>query len=165
VKDFFKRHERRIEGMGKTGKKRVPRLVVASFLAIAPGIAHAEDIAGGSTIHVVGISREACDRISAYIPNGEADYKPGAAADGSTVAPADLDGGYGVASRGSYSFPVTIDPFRGQSPQFSAHTEMEVAQVTLDTATGRVTVDGQDVTGADRALAEACAHLNDRPAH
>lgn len=151
--------------MGKTGKKRFLRLAAASLLAIAPGIAHAEDLAGGSTIHVVGISREACDHIATYIPNGEADYKPGVAADGSTVAPADLDGGYGVALRESYSFPVTIDPFRGQSPQFSAHTEMEVAQVTLDAATGRVTVDGQDVTGAARALAEACARLNDEPAH
>jgi hypothetical protein len=139
-------------------------VVVAAMLAVASP-AFAEDLAGGPPLHVTGISREACDHIATYIPNGEADYKPGLAADGSTVAPADLDGGYGIAPRESYSFPVTIDPFRGNSPQFSAHTDMEVAQVTLDPATGRVTVDGKDVTGADHALAEACARLDDKAAH
>jgi hypothetical protein len=139
-------------------------VVAAAMFAVA-GPAFAEDLAGGPPFHVTGISREACDHIATYIPDGEADYKPGVAADGSTVAPADLDGGYGIAPRESYSFPVTIDPFRGNSPQFSAHTDMKVAQVTLDAATGRVTVDGKDVTGADRALAEACAHLNDKAAH
>lgn len=137
-------------------------VLAAAFLALAVAPLRADELAGGSSLHVVGISREACNRLATYIPNGEADYKPGVTADGRTVAPADLDGGYGIAPRQSYSFPITIDPFGGQSARFSAHTGMDVAQVVLDPATGRVTIDGQDIAGADRALAQACAELGDK---
>lgn len=133
--------------------------------AASHGLAAAE-LAGGEDepFRVVKISPEACAQIATYASNGEADYQPGIAADGSQVAPADLDGGYGLAPRTLYSFPVEIEPF-GANPQFSPNTSLVVADVTIDPRTGRMTVDGQDVTGADRALADACARQNDQPAN
>ncbi|MGB3810907.1 MAG: hypothetical protein WA943_12490 [Parvibaculum sp.] len=124
----------------------------------------ADELAGGEPpFRVVGIDRDACAQIANYAPTGEADYKPGIAADGSTVAPADLDGGYGIEPRGLYHFPVKIEPFGSANSRFNAQTSLEIADVTIDPKTGRVTIDGQDVSGADRALADACAHLDDQP--
>jgi hypothetical protein len=139
-------------------------LAGVAFLAItAHGLA-AQELAGGEDrpFRVVKISPEACSQIATYASNGEADYKPGVAADGTPVAPADLDGGAGLAPRTLYSFPIEIEP-AGANPQFSPNTSLMVADVTIDPKTGRMTIDGQDVTGADRALAEACSHQDDHP--
>ena len=129
-------------------------------LSGAHGLA-AEELAGGPP-RIVAISPEVCARLSTYMSN-EADYKAGVAVDGSTVAPADIDPVY--EPRTTFSFPIEIDPFRGANARYSPNTAAVVADVTIDTTTGRTTIDGQEVTGADRALAEACAHQNDQPAN
>lgn len=150
----------------KNAAKIVLRLLAGAGLLLSAQTLVAEELAGGgdTPFHVVSISPEACSQIAAYVSNGEADYQPGVAADGSAVAPADLDGGYGLAPRTLYSFPIEIEPV-GANPQFSPNTSLTVADVAIDPRTGRMTIDGQDVTGADRALADACAHPGDRPAN
>lgn len=148
--------------MKNTAGKWMRLLAGVAFLASSQSLA-AEELAGGDLpFRIVRIDPEICARIATYNSN-EADYKPGVAADGSAVAPADLDPVF--VPRSTYSFPVEIDPFGGSSPQFSGNTGLVVADVTIDAKTGRTTIDGQDVTGADRALADACARLKDQPAN
>lgn len=121
----------------------------------------AEELAGGPP-HILAVSPEVCARLSTYMSN-EADYKPGVAADGSAVAPADIDPVY--EPRSTFSFPIEIAPFGSANSRYSSETTAVVADVTIDAKTGRTTIDGQEVTGADRALAEACAHQDRQPAN
>ena len=88
------------------------------------------------------------------------DYVPGVAVDGSAVAPADLDGGHRYGQRPVYEFDITLDPVAALNPAFASTTQMAVARVRIDMATGRMTIDGHDVAGADHAVAEACARLH-----
>jgi hypothetical protein len=137
---------------------KISALLAMAFLAVFSPALAGELVGGGAPFEVVEIGADACAALATYVPNGEADYQPGVAADGAAVAPADVDGGYRFEPRAIYSFPVKIAPLANQNPKFSPDTSLEVATVTVDPNTGRVTVDGVDVTGADRALAEACAH-------
>lgn len=145
--------------------KRTRIIATASLAALigAPVVVtHAEELAGGvAPFEVVEVDDALCSRLALYVPNGEADYKPGVAADGSAVAPADIDGGANIEPRGFYSFPVKIAPF-GNGTKYSSDSTVEVATVTFDPKTGLVMVDGQQVGGADRALADACAHRSEK---
>ncbi|MGB5947855.1 MAG: hypothetical protein WBG82_00905 [Parvibaculum sp.] len=130
----------------------------AVILAAALTPASAEELAGAEApFQVVEIGGEGCAALATYLPNGEADYKPGVAADGSAVAPADLGGGYGIEPRTQYTFQVRIAPLGAANPKYSPDSSFEVATVEIDTKTGRVSVDGAEVSGAGHALAEACA--------
>lgn len=120
---------------------------------------HADELAGGDAPRIVEISEADCRNIAPYLPGG-ADYVPGVAADGSAVAPADINGGYGYGLRPLYEFDVTLDPLVGRNPAFNSATKMAVARIAIDTRTGQATIDGQDVSGVDHALAEACASLH-----
>ena len=119
----------------------------------------AEELAGSDAPRIAEISEDDCRRIAPYLPGG-ADYVPGVAADGSAVAPADIDGGYRYGLRPLYEFDVTLDPLVGRNPAFNSATEMTVARIVIDTRTGRATIDGEDISGVDHALAEACARLH-----
>ncbi|MDO8289318.1 MAG: hypothetical protein Q7T44_08885 [Parvibaculum sp.] len=133
---------------------------IAVCLAFLASPALADELAGGGEpLKIVKIAPETCAQIAPYLSSDEAAYKPGIAADGSAVAPADIDGGTGFEPRSLYTFPVQIYPLAGgpASPYRDA-TKMTIADVTLDTKTGRVTIDGQDVSGGNRALIEACSH-------
>jgi hypothetical protein len=137
-------------------------VLVCGFGFSALTVAHAEDdLAGGDKPYrALKLSPEACRELAPYIPGG-ADYQPGVAADGSPVAPADLNGGW-PAPRQIYSFPVEIEPLR-RSHRPYARSRLEVANLTFDVRTGRVTLDGQDISGGNRALAEACAYQATKP--
>lgn len=131
----------------------------AAMLAAALAPASAEELAGGEApFRVIEIGAEACAALATYLPDGEADYTPGVAADGSAVAPADIGGGYGIEPRTRYTFQVRIAPLGASAPKYSPDSSLEVASVAIDAKTGRVSVDGVEVSGADHALAEACAH-------
>ena len=135
------------------------RFCTGLLLALSLSTAQAEELAGsGEPLRILDISPESCARLAPYISNGDADFKPGVAADGSAVAPADLDGGYGLEARDTYHFPVKIYPLETPATEFSRGTTLEVADVAIDTKTGRITFDGKDVSGGNRALSEACAH-------
>ncbi len=127
------------------------------FLLALP--ATAEELAG---LDIAYIEQSDCDAIAVHLPGG-ADYVPGVAADGSPVAPADLGGGYGYGSRPVYEFDITLDPLIGRNPTFNSATKMTVGRVRIDTTTGQTTIDGHDVSGANHALAEACARLHHKP--
>tara|TARA_R110000824_G_scaffold155226_6_gene327732 strand:- start:22455 stop:22916 length:462 start_codon:yes stop_codon:yes gene_type:complete len=127
--------------------------------SVAPSIA--AELAGGDNDFVIeGIDPDACRQLAPYLSQGEADYQPGIAVDGSAVAPADLDGGYAVPPRQFYEFPVKIRPLADSASPVAEATELEVAHVIFDAKSGRVTLDGQDISGGNRALSEACAHLS-----
>lgn len=134
------------------------RLLSLLVLVLAAAPAQAE-LAGSEAPRIVEISEQDCRHIAPYIPGG-ADYVPGVAADGRAVAPADLNGGYGYGLRPVYEFDATLDPLIGRNPAFNSATKMNVARIAIDMTTGRVTIDGEDVTGLDHALAEACARLH-----
>lgn len=128
--------------------------VVVVFLA-AP--AAAEELAGGGEpLHILEISPEVCARLAPYISTGDAAFKPGVAADGSAVAPADLDGGSGYQLPATYRFPLKIKPIAGTGEPYD-YADLFIADVTFDLQTGRVSIDGRDVSDGDKALAEACA--------
>lgn len=130
-----------------------------SLALLLPFSAHAGELAGGEAPRIEKVSEADCRHIAPYLPGG-ADYVPGVAADGSAVAPADVDGGYAYGRWPVYEFYVTVFPSSGLSPAFGARAEVPVALVRVDSQTGRTTIDGQDVSGADHALVEACARLH-----
>ena|SRR3990167_3834875 len=134
-------------------------ILLALFPVLAGSAAHAAELAGSDAPRIAEISADDCRRIAPYLPGG-ADYVPGVAADGSAVAPADIDGGYRYGLRPLYEFDVTLDPLVGRNPAFNSATEMTVARIVIDTRTGRATIDGEDISGVDHALAEACARLH-----
>jgi hypothetical protein len=132
------------------------KVLLASACMLAAGTVGlcAEEIfpADNAPFHVVAIDPEACNQLANVSGNG-ADFQAGVGADGSEVAPADL--GTSFKPRDLYYFNVEIEPLGGTS-QYSPLTSLDVASVELDMKTGRITIDGQDVSGADRALADAC---------
>lgn len=136
----------------------------AFFLMLLPSSASAEELAGkGEPFKVLDISPEACAQLAPYVSNGDADYKPGVAADGSAVPPADLDAEDQLQPRSLYNFQIKIDPLGSSSP-YSNLTTLDVADVTIDSQTGRITIDGHDIgMGGNRALAEACALRATKP--
>ena len=135
------------------------RLSILLLLCIAPA-AHAEvGLAGEDAPLVVSVSEKDCRHISAYLPGG-ADYVPGTTADGRTVAPADLNGGYGYGLRPYYEFDIEVTAARRRNPAYRMRGDISVARVGIDMTTGRVTIDGQDAAGMDHAIAEACARLH-----
>lgn len=135
-------------------------LVLALFAT--PALADGKDgelAGGGEPLKIIKIDPETCGHLAPYLSSDEAAYKPGVAADGSAVAPADVDGSMGFEPRSLYTFPVQIFPFAGgPAAPYREGTKLTVADATLDTKTGRITIDGQDVSGGNRALIEACAH-------
>lgn len=139
-----------------------PVITLLLGLLIVSPLAAEERLAGANDLSHARISDADCARIAPYLPGG-ADYVPGVAADGSAVAPADVDGGYGYGSRRLYEFDVTLDPLDGRPATFDSNSQMAVARVAIDMETGRTTIDGHDVSGASHALAEACAGLHHKP--
>lgn len=133
-------------------------------ITLIAGPLYGEELAGkGEPFRVLDISPEACARLAPYVSSGDADYQPGVAVDGSAVAPADLDGGYGLEPRSIYRFQVQIEPFNGTAAPYSNQTTLDVADVMIDSKTGRVTIDGHDMASGNRALAEACALQHSQP--
>jgi len=131
-------------------------------MAISAAARAETGLAGSDAPRIAEISEDDCRRIAPYLPGG-ADYVPGVAADGSAVAPADVNGGYGYGLRPLYEFDVTLDPLIGRNPALNSTTDMPVAHVVIDTRSGHATIDGEDVSGIGHALAEACAGLHHKP--
>jgi len=136
-----------------------PTITVLVFCLVASSSSlSADDQAGkGEPFRVLDISPEDCAQLAPYVSSGDADYKPGVAVDGSPVAPADLDADNQLKPHSFYNLQIKIDPLAGGSAPFSNLSRLDVANVEIDTQTGHVTIDGQDI-GVDgrHALAEAC---------
>lgn len=114
---------------------------------------------GERALEVTSISADACRTLATYRGDGRADYQPGIAADGSPVMQADLDA-TPVTLAPVYSFTVEVMPLTGANQRFSPETGMAVAQVDVDPVTGRIMINGHEMSGAQAELSQACARLH-----
>lgn len=140
----------------------VARLCLLGLACVGPVAASvAAELAGGDNdFSIAEIDPDACRQLAPYLSQGEAEYQPGVTVSGSAVAPADLTGGYAVPPRHFYEFPVKIRPLAGSVSPVAQASELEVAHIVFDAKSGRVTLDGHDISGGNRALSEACTHLS-----
>jgi len=117
--------------------------------------AHAVELAGGERLQITGIAPEDCARIATLEPNGEADYKPGMATDGSAVVPADVEGSISIAPPELLAFKVRVAPISNPADRFN-RSYIDTIEVEIDPRTGRVSVEGQEIDGAVHEIADAC---------
>lgn len=85
--------------------------LLALLLAAAPDVGSQEAGASGGLL----VSYEDCRRLTRYVPNGDAEYRPGVDVHGRPVAPADVDGGAGaVELPSSFTFYLDFAPFQAE---------------------------------------------------
>ena len=65
--------------------------------------------AAPASAQTVSITYEECQRFTRHVPDDDVTYKPGVDAQGRSVAPADLNGGFKIDPPTEFSIPVTID--------------------------------------------------------
>jgi len=134
----------------------MPRLLAMTLILLVSGAqAWAGELAGGPP-SIKEVPRELCAHMAALPPTGEADYKPGIAVDGSHVAPADIDGAIHIQPPPVLSFRARVSPIRDPRDRYS-RSYIDTVEIQIDTQTGRLFVDGQEIDGAAHAIAEACA--------
>jgi hypothetical protein len=137
---------------------------IAAFAAIAGGYgvaAHADarpPSSGSAPVAVV--SRDDCRRLVNHQPDPGVAYKPGVDVRGKPVAPADL----AAIDQNAVPSQITIDlqTLLGQLPLTNApaslgNSYVHQGQVSIDLATGAVTLNGQKVgENAAATVVEAC---------
>lgn len=127
------------------------RKTLVLLAAVAPLAAHAETIT---------VTSADCGDTVAYTPDPSVEYKPGVAADGSAVAPADLPGSSMTVAPPK---KITIDITRYYQDRFGlssseAQYGANLGKVTVEN--GKAYYNGQPLaTGAQNAIAEACNKL------
>lgn len=125
-------------------------------LALVPGLATAAEPA-------IAITTTDCARLVKHVPAPDVEYQPGQDVHGRPVAPADLDGGYGMNLPETIRIPVTVllqERFGipANSVLYKAEAEIGVAEVSLDGE--RVTFNGQALTSPEaQALAATCQEI------
>jgi len=117
--------------------------------------AHAAELAGGERVQIIGVAPEDCARMATLEPNGEADYKPGVAADGSAVVPADVEGSISIAPPDMLAFKVRVAPIPNPADRFNP-SYIDTIEIEIDPRTGRATAEGQEINGAAHEIADAC---------
>lgn len=107
----------------------------------------------------VTVTEAECANFSAHTPDASVAYRPGVAADGSAVAPADLPGsGFTVTPPENIAIDIKIDPSRLPAGAGRYLGEATVGKVELKD--GRVYYNGTEIdSGAGHAVAEACRKL------
>lgn len=106
---------------------------------------------------IESISETGCRLLTRHVPAENVAYRPGVSATGKRVVPADLAGRLSYRRHPVYEFGVRIEPFPVSS-KFNAQSYLEVATVTFDPDTRRITVDGEELVWLhEKALLEACA--------
>ena len=109
----------------------------------------------------VTVTRNDCRHVTAHTPDASAAYTPGSTADGRSVAPADLGGGYKVKPPETFSMDINIDlQERFGLPANKGQYMGEIRAGRVEIKDGRAFYNGQELaTGAQNAVAEACAKL------
>lgn len=112
---------------------------------------------------VMMLNRGDCERIgTVYRPAPDVAYKPGVDVHGRPVAPADLPNGYEDVLPDQVVIPLTV-PLRRYAPQAPADvagSDVYAGAVTVDLASGKVSLNGRPLEPDDgQALAQACARL------
>jgi len=109
----------------------------------------------------VTVTKADCSHIVSHTPDASVAYTPGVTADGRSVAPADLAGGYRVKPPESYSMDINIDlQERFGLPANKGQYMGEIKAGKVEIKDGKAFYNGQELaTGAQNAVAEACAKL------
>ena len=112
----------------------------------------------------VTVTKAECRHIVSHTPDASVAYRPGVTADGRSVAPADLSGGYRVKSPESYSMDINIDlQERFGLPANKGQYMGEIKAGKVEIKDGKAFYNGQELaTGAQNAVAEACAKLQQK---
>lgn len=117
--------------------------------ALAGGLA-------GGPLAFEQVPADLCVRITTLAPSGEADYKPGVTVHGRPVASAEADGSLYFPPPPVLVFKARVAPFPNAADRYN-RSYIDTVEVEIDTKTGRLRVDGQEIDGTAHALAEACA--------
>ena len=144
----------RLTNVGDTKSMCKFALVVA--LVICGGAAHA-----ATTTVTVTVTKADCRHIVYHTPDASVAYRPGVTADGRSVAPADLAGGYRVKPPETFSMDINIDlQARFGLPANKGQYVGEIKAGRVEIKDGKAFYNGQELaTSAENAVAEACANL------
>ena len=109
----------------------------------------------------VTVTKADCSHIVTHTPDASVAYTPGVTADGRSVAPADLSGGYRVKPPESFSMAINIDlQERFGLPATKRQYMGEIRAGKVEIKDGKAFYNGQQLaTGAQNAVAEASAKL------
>lgn len=109
----------------------------------------------------VTVSKNDCRHIVAHTPDASVAYTPGVTADGRSVAPADLNGGFRVKPPESFTMNINIDlQERFGLPANKGQYMGEIRAGKVEIKNGKAFYNGQELaTGAQNAVAEACRKL------
>lgn len=109
----------------------------------------------------VTVTKNDCRHIVAHTPDASVAYTPGVTADGRSVAPANLGGGYAVKPPETFSMDINIDlKERFGLPAKKGQYMGEIKAGKVEIKNGRAFYNGQELaTGAQNAVAEACRKL------
>ncbi len=125
-------------------------LIAIAVLAALPVSSHAAKIT---------VTKEQCRNVVAHTPDASVAYQPGVTADGRSVAPANLDGGFTVKAPDSISIDIQIDP--SKLPAGAGRYLSESAVGKVEYKNGRVFYNGQPVSsGSSHDVIEACKKLS-----
>lgn len=109
----------------------------------------------------VTVTENDCRHIVAHSPDASVSYTPGSTADGRSVPPADLSGGYKVKPPESFSMDINIDlQERFGLPANKGQYMGEIKAGKVEIKDGRAFYNGQELaTGAQNEIARACRKL------
>jgi hypothetical protein len=109
----------------------------------------------------VTVTKNDCRHVVAHTPDASVSYTPGSTADGRSVAPADLSGGYKVKPPETFSMDINIDlQERFGLPANKGQYMGELKAGKVEIEDGKAYYNGQELAaGAQNAVAEACAKL------
>ena len=112
----------------------------------------------------VTVTKADCRHIVSHTPDASVAYRPGVPADGRSVAPADLSGGYRVKPPESYSMDINIDlQERFGLPVNKGRYMGELDAGSVKFKDGKVTYNGQELnTGSQNAIIRAYRKLRRR---
>ena len=107
------------------------------------------------------VTREQCGHVVAHTPDASVAYQPGVTADGRSVAPADLGGGFIVKPPDKITIDIdlALRERLGMSDAVGRHIgDSSLGKVVIEN--GRATFNGKPLaTGDQNAIAAACREL------
>jgi hypothetical protein len=147
--------------------RHLSRSASTAILCLTVAILSAGSVTAGDAPAPQGrmiiVTPEICRSLTQYVPPPDVTYTPGVDVNGNPVAPADLPGDTTWKPPQNFEFSVILNPFNPSGTARSAaakrfsNTQMPVAKIHIDLATGEVTLDGKPIGESDAAaIAAAC---------
>lgn len=143
------------------------RIVVVLLVVLISSVSQAQQVLSPLATRVV-ISKQDCQRAIQHIPSADVAYKAGVDVHGKPVVPADLpSNGGGIKLPDQIEFKYKINPtnFASTATQAASqsqlttgnNSQMTVATIKYDLASGLLTVNGKPLSGTDQqGIAEEC---------